>query len=187
MDAIVTFPPAGEGNYHRIGDLREFSVHSLKDAGAVFLLASTENLPEIMEHMSHEQLRWVCAFHYSHPGSNYRRNSAHTIPFTQKLLLVFGKPGFRLNAGDDPITVPPLAGGTGREQFNPRLDAGMEMIIERFTSPHHIVADPVMAGRDQSALTALKLGRPFIGAWEDRSFIDRLRARLGLVSADGLT
>ena len=187
VDAIVTFPPAGEGNYHRIGDLREFSVHSLKYNGAAFLLASTENLPELMEHMSHEQLRWVCAFHYSHPGSNYRRNSAHTIPFTQKLLLVFGKPGFRLNAGDEPITVPPLVEGTGREQFNPRLDAGMEMIIERFTRPHYTVADPVMAGRAHSALAALKLGRPFIGAWDDRFFIERLRARLGLVSADGLT
>ena len=187
VDAIVTFPPAGEGHYRRIGDLREFSVHSLKDTGAVFLLASTENLPEIMEHMSHEQLRWVCAFHYSHPGSNYRRNSAHTIPLNQKLLLVFGKPGFRLKAGDEPITVPPLAEGTGREQFSPRLDAGMEMIIERFTRPHHTVADPVMAGRAQSALAAVKLGRSFIGAWDDRPFIDRLRARLGLVSADGLT
>ena len=136
----------GRGITAGLRDLREFSVHSLKDAGAVFLLASTENLPEIMEHMSHERLRWVCAFHYSHPGSNYRRNSVHTIPFTQKLLLVFGKPGFRLNAGDEPITVPPLAEGTGREQFSPRLDAGMEMIIERFTRPHHTVADPVMAG-----------------------------------------
>ena len=186
VDAIVTFAPAGEGHYHRIADLREFTVHSHKNTGAAFLLASTENLPELMENMSHEQLRWVCAFHYSHPGSNYRRNSAHAIPLNQKLLLVFGKPGFRLNAGDEPITVPPLAGGTGREQFNARLDAGMEMIIERFTRPHHTVADPVMAGRTQSALAALKLGRSFIGAWDDRSFIDRLRARLGLVSGDGL-
>ena len=187
VDAIVTFPPAGEGHYHWIAGLREFSVHSLKDTGAVFLLASTENLPEIMEHLWHEQLRWVCAFHYSHPGSNYRRDAVHTLPFTQKLLLVFGKPGFRLNAGDEPITVPPLAGGTGREQFNPRLDAGMEMIIERFTRPDHTVADPVMAGRTHSALTALKLGRSFIGAWDDRSFIDRLRVRLGLVGDSGLT
>ena len=33
VDAIATFPPAGEGHYRRIADLREFSVHSLKDAG----------------------------------------------------------------------------------------------------------------------------------------------------------
>ena len=187
VDAIVTFPPAGEGYHHRIADLRGFAVHSLKDAGAVFLLASTENLPELMEHLRHEQLRWVCAFHYSHPGNNYRRNSVHAIPLTQKLLLVFGKPGFRLNAGDEPITVPPLAEGTGREHFNPRLDAGMEMIIERFTGPHHIVADPIMAGRAQSALAAVKLGRSFIGAWDDRSSIDRLRAQFGLVGDSDLT
>ena len=187
VDAIVSFPPAGEGHDHRIADLWEFTVHSLKYNGAAFLLASNDDLPDLLKYMRRKPLSWVCAFHYSHPGSNYRRNSVHTIPLTQKFLLVFGKPGFRLNAGDEPITVPPLAEGSGREQFNPRLDAGMEMIIERFTRPHHTVADPVMAGRAQSALAALRLGRPFIGAWEDRSFIDRLRARLGLVSGDGLT
>ena len=63
----------------------------------------------------------------------------------------------------------------------------MEMIIERFTRPHHTVADPVMAGRAQSALAALKLGRSFIGAWDDRSFVDRLRVQLGLVGDSGLT
>ena len=187
VDAIVTFPPAGEGHYHRIADLSEFAVHSLKDTGAVFLLAGTEDLPELMKHMGREPLNWVCAFHYSHPGNNYRRNSAHTIPLTQKLLLIFGKPGFRLNAGDEPITVPPLTEGTGRQSLSPRLDAGMEMIIERFTLPHHTLADPLMTGRPHSALAARKLGRSFIGAWEDRAFIDRLLAQLGLVSGDGLT
>ena len=187
VDAIVTFPPAGEGNYHRIADLGEFAVHSLKDTGAVFLLASTEDLPELMKHMGREPLTWVCAFHYSHPGNNYRHNSVHTIPLTQKLLLIFGKPGFRLNAGYEPITVPPLAEGTGREYFSPRLDVGMEMIIERFTLPHHTLADPLMARRDQSTLAARKLGRSFIGAWEDRAFIDHLRTRLGLVSGESVT
>ncbi len=52
------------------------------------------------------------------------------------------------------------------------------MIIERFTLPHHSVVDPLMAGRAQSALAAVKLGRSFIGAWENRSFIDRLQTRL---------
>ena len=138
MDAIVTFPPAGEGHYRRIADLWEFAVHSLKDTGAVFLLASTEDLPELLKHMGREPLSWVCAFHYSHPGNNYKRNSMHTIPLTQKLLLIFGKPGSRLNAGDEPITVQPLGEGTGREYFNPRLDAGMEMIIgEVYPSPPH--------------------------------------------------
>ena len=137
--------------------------------------------------MGREPLSWVCAFHYSHPGNSYRRNSAHTIPLTQKLLLVFGKPGFRLNAGDEPITVPPLKECTGQESLSPRLDAVMEMIIERFTLPHHTLADPIMAGRPHSALAALKLGRSYIAAWEDRAFIDHLRTRLRLVSGESLT
>ena len=44
VDAIVSFPPAGEGHDRRIADLWEFTVHSLKYNGAAFLLASNDNL-----------------------------------------------------------------------------------------------------------------------------------------------
>ena len=148
----------------------------------MFVLAGTDNLPMFIEALRHDELNWICGFHYTHPGNNYRSNATHKSPLTQKLVLVLGKSEFRLDAGYDVITVPPLPEANGRDAFNPRLGAGFEAIINRFTSPHHTVADPVMAGRTDSALAAVKLGRSFIGSWSDQAFIDRLRARLDLVS-----
>ena len=55
------------------------------------------------------------------------------------------------------------SGGRGNGH-NPRLNTGMELIIARFTRPHHVVAYPVMAGRYETAVAAVKLGRTFIGA-----------------------
>ena len=182
VDRIITFPPAGGNHRDLMADLAGFAAHSLKQSGAMFVLAGTDNLPMFIEALRHDELNWICGFHYTHPGNNYRSNATHKSPLTQKLVLVLGKSEFRLDAGYDVITVPPLPEANGRDAFNPRLGAGFEAIINRFTSPHHTVADPVMAGRTDSALAAEKLGRSFIGAWSDQAFIDRLRARLDLVS-----
>ena len=179
VDAIITFPPAGEGDLNLIADLAGFAAHSLKNTGAMYVLAGTEHLPALLENLKHDELRWICSYHYAHPGSGHRRGDQHKRPRTQKLVLVIGKPGYRLDAGDDAIVVPPFGEVTGRNRLGPRLETGFELIIEKFTRADHIVADPLLSGRVDSALAAVKLGRSFIGAWEDRNFIERLRARLG--------
>ena len=178
VDAIVTFPPAGGSHASLLAGLASFTAHSLRPTGVMLVLAGTQNLPEVLKLFSHDGLRWVCAFHYIHPGAPFLGRSDDRIPLTQKLLLVYGKPRFHLDAGPDAITVPHLPAGSRENRRSPRLGAGMELLIERFTLPHHVVADPVMAGRHETAVAAVKLGRSFIGAWEDIAFIERLRARL---------
>ena len=182
VDAIVTFPPAGERDLNLIADLAGFAAHSLRNTGAIFVLAGTDNLPALIDNLRHDELRWICAYHYTHPSGTHGRGDHHKRPRTHKLVLVIGKPGYRLDAGDDAIVVPAIHDGTGKGRFDPRLEIGFEMIIERFTQPHHIVADPIMAARVHSALAAVKLGRSFIGAWKDRTFIDRLRARFDVAT-----
>ena len=178
VDAIVTFPPADGSHASLLADLAAFAAHSLRPAGVMLVLADTRALPQVLALLSHDALRWVCAFHYTHPGAPFHGWSEHRMPLTQKLLLVYGKPHFRLDAGPEAIAVPPLPEGRGENRRSPRLGAGMALLIERFTLPHHVVADPVMASRHETAVAAVKLGRPFTGAWPDSNFIDRLRARL---------
>lgn len=178
VDAIVTFPPPAGGHASLLADLAAFASHSLRPTGVMLVLADTRDLPQTLNLISHDELRWVCALHYTHPGNPFPGRSGDRIPLTQKLLLVYGKPHFRLDAGPDAFFVPPLPEGSSGSGRSPRLDTGMELIIERFTLPHHVVADPILAGRHETAVAAMNLGRNFIGAWDDGAFMDRLRARL---------
>ena len=103
VDAIVTFPPADADSL--LTDLADFAAHSLKKTGGMFVLAGTERLPDIIDRLRHPGLAWVCAIHYVHDGraASSRRNPRGEAT-GQKLLLVYGKPGFRLKGGDEVIS-----------------------------------------------------------------------------------
>ena len=144
----------------------------------MLLLTNTEHLGEILEQFKHDEMSLVCAFHYTHPGGPPYTRSPHKIPHAQKLLLVLGRPEFRLDSGYDPIAVPPAPEDAGANPQNARLMVGMRMIVERFTRPGDNVLDPVMAGRADLALAVTGLGRTFTGAWNEPAAIDRIRDRL---------
>ena len=177
VDAVVTFPPANAASGPLLTDLALFAVHALGPAGGMFVLTGSENLPHFAEGLRHPDLRWVCALPYLHPGRPTRLRN-HDVSLTHKLILVYGKPGFRLRGGTDVISIPPFAEGAGGDARSQRLDLGMRLIIERFTQPGQVVCDPLLLGRGDSAVAAAGLGRRFIGAWDDEGFIARLQARL---------
>ena len=177
VDAIVTFPPANAASGPLLKDLALFAVHALGSAGGMFVLTGSENLPHFAEGLRHPDLRWVCALPYLHPGRPTRLRN-HGVSLTHKLILVYGKPGFRLRGGTDVISIPPIAEGAGGDAHSQRLDLGMRLIIERFTQPGQVVCDPLLLGRGDSAVAAAGLGRRFVGAWDDREFIARLQTRL---------
>lgn len=178
VDAMITFPPADAASKSMLAELAAFAAHALKESGGMFVLAGTERLPDFLEGLRHSDLKWACSLHYSHPGRPARLQS-HGVSLSCKLVLVYGKRGFRLEGGDDVINVPPLAEGATGNRHSPRLGLGMELMVERFTRPGQVVCDPLLLRREDSALAAVRLGRGFIGAWEDEAFIARLRARLG--------
>ena len=177
VDAVVTFPPANAASGPLLTDLALFAVHALAPAGGMFLLTGSENLPGLVEGLRHPHLRWVCALPYLHPGRPTRLRN-HDVSLTHKLILVYGKRGFRLRGGTDVISIPPFAEGAGGDARSQRLDLGMRLIIEHFTQPGQVVCDPLLLGRGDSAVAAAGLGRRFIGAWDDEGFIARLQARL---------
>lgn len=177
VDAIVTFPPANAASGPLLRDLALFAVHALAPTGGMFVLAGSENLPGLVEGLRHPYLRWVCALPYLHPGRPTRLRN-HGVSLTHKLVLVYGKPGFRLRGGTDVISIPPFAEGAGGDARSQRLDLGMRLIIESFTQTGQVVCDPLLLGRGDSAVAAAGLGRRFIGAWDDSRFIARLQARL---------
>ena len=174
VDAIITFPPADAWSGSLLMDLADFAAHSLKRTGGMFVLAGTEHLPDFIERLRHPGLAWICAIHYVHNdrATSSRGNPRGGAP-GQKLLLVYGKPGFRLNGGEGVISaLPSDEGGQGNRRGH--LDLGMELIISRFTGPGDLVCDPLLLGRNASAFTAVRQGRRFVGADDDA-------LRLGIV------
>ena len=59
-----------------------------------------------------------------------------------------------------------------QESRRGHLDLGMELIISRFTRPGDLVCDPLLLGRKESALAAVKQGRNFVGADDNASRIE---------------
>ncbi len=172
LDAIVTFPPADADSL--LKDLADFAAHSLKRTGGMFVLAGTDRLPDFIERLRHPDLAWICAIHYVHNdrATGSRRNPRGGAP-GQKLLLVYGKPAFRLNGGDGVISALPSDEGT---QGNRRshLDVGMALIISRFTRPGDLVCDPMLLGRNASALATVKQRRRFVGADDNASRLENV-------------
>ena len=169
MDAIVTFPPADACSGSLLTELAEFASHSLKMTDGMFVLAGTASLPDFIERLRHPGLAWVCALHYVHGGRaiGSGRNPRGGAP-GQKLLLVYGKPGFRLKGRDGVISALPPDGGSQGNRCN-HLDIGMEQIISRFTGPGDPVCDPMLLGRKECAWAAVKQGRRFVGADDNAS------------------
>ena len=89
------------------------------------------------------------------PDYRFEVESPGSDPTGQKLLPVYGKPGFRLKGGDGVISALPSDEGT-QENRRGHLDLGMELIISRFTRLGDLVCDPLLLERKASALSAVK-------------------------------
>ena len=175
INAIITYPPTSERFLPTLTDLASFAAHSLKPSGLMVVMTNAEHLPEILERLKHPEMHWVCELDYVFDEPPSRLQGKHRLSLRRRPLLVFGKSSFRLSGGDDLILVPRPEDA---QRWSQRLDAGMGLIVQRFTRPGQAVCDPVMLDRASVALAALAGGCSFIGADREQSCIDRIRRQL---------
>ena len=185
IDAIVTNPPNSPESLPLFSDLAAFAAHALRPGGVMAVLANAMRLPAIIGRLTHPGLEWVAEFDYRYGGPPVSSGYPHRVSLGRKPLLIYGKPGFRLQGGNDVIEVPPPDGPAMRPQGRQRDDAGMALIVERFARPGQVVCDPVLLDRSSIALAARRHGCIFIGAGTDQSCINRIRDRLARAEADG--
>ena len=176
VDAIITNPPHTAEYLPVFSDLAAFAAHALKLEGVMVVMSGVTHLPEVLRQLTHPGLRWVCEFDYRTDGPLANLDFPHRVKLRRSPLLVYGRDRFRLDGGDDVIEVPPVGDGSRRNRQ--RMDAGMALIVERFTRPGQVVCDPVVLDRSSPALAARKHGCTFIGAEKDKSCIDRIWRRL---------
>ena len=185
VDAIVTHPPGGPESLPLLRDLASFAAHALRPGGVMAVMGNAQLLPQMIERMGHQDLRWVMEFDVQFNRAQGRSGQPHFISMHRRPLLVYAKPGFSLDGGADVIAVPsPGELGDGRSRWHP-MDVAMAMIVERFTRPGRVVCDPCLLGRRGAALGARENGCAFIGADGDRSCVDRTRSFLSEVEGAG--
>ena len=185
VDAIVTHPPGGPESLHLLRDLASFAAHALGPGGVMAVMGDAQLLPQMIERLGHEGLRWLMEFDVQFNRAQGRSGRPHFISLHRRPLLVYAKPGFSLDGGADVIAVPsPGELGDGRSRWHP-MDVAMAMIVERFTRPGRVVCDPCLLGRCGAALGARENGCAFIGADGDRSCVDRTRSFLSEVEGAG--
>ena len=175
VDAIITHPLPRKGTLDLLDDLAVFAEHALRDTGALIVVGSGAFLPEMLERLSKTGLQWVGAFVIVFPEPSGSSGPPHNIQLRHRPVLVYGKPAFRFQGGEDVIEVPPSGA-----QPSPRSqdEVAMEQLVQRFTRPGQTVCDPLMLDQAGVALGARQNGCNFIGASEFQTGRDWVQQRL---------
>ena len=185
VDAIITNPPYGSESLSVFSDLAIFAAHALKPDGVMVVMNDGMLLPQVLEGLNHPDLKWISEFDLQHQAVSVGVGPPHWITLRRRSLLIYGKPGFRLNGGDNIIALPtPDQPPEGHLQRN-LLDEAMALIFERFARPGQVVCDPIPLDRASTALAARKRGCFFIGADKDEVNLDRIRRSLTRDDGDG--
>ena len=178
VDAIITHPPHGPESLPLLPHLAAFAAHALQPEGVLVVISGADRLPDTLEGLKHDGLRWLSEFDYRDNATGIRSGPPHRIQLRRKPLLVYCKPGFRMPPGDDVIEVPVPVEGMPEVRPRQRNDTGLFLISQRFSRPGQVLCDPLMLGRASTVLAARKLGCAFIGADREASSIARVRRYL---------
>ena len=178
VDAIITNPPSFLEALPVFSDLAAFAAHALKPDAVMVVMNDGMYLPQVLERLNGPDLKWISEFDLQHQGVSIGVGPPHWITRRRSSLLIYGKPGFSLNGGDNVIAVP-TSDELPLEQLRRRLmDEAMALIVERFARPGQVVCDPIPLDRASTALATRKHGCYFIGADKDEVNLDRIRRSL---------
>ena len=106
-----------------------------------------------------------------------RSAEPHRVSLRRAPLLLYGRPGARVEAEGDVIEVPAAAAAAGDPAA--ALRAGLAWAVSHLAPPGQVVCDPALAGGSGVGLEAVAAGCSFLGAHEDRDIVDALLAALG--------
>ena len=177
---IFTFPPEDEKSLDNLKDLMEFGDHALPGNGAMVVMVNGQNVLKVASLLTekHGGLRFNTEMDYRYGDPPSTLGRGHKMQLRRRSLLVFGKLGFRLADGEDAIQLPPRDGGD-RPNWDPRLDLGAKLVIQRFAGPGSVVCDPILGDRSDFAAGAVMAVCTFIGAFPEQSCVNRALAKLG--------
>ena len=138
------------------------------------MIADPTTLGVVFEHLNQPGISFVAELAIFSFHLLGKKNQPRDMTFHHRPVLIFGKAGCRMKAGDSVLWIPSKEGspnpGIGR-----LMEMATEVVLKRLAEPGQKVCDPILLDRPHTALAALKLGCPFIGASHNSGCVDRIR------------
>ena len=150
---ICAATPHGDFADSTLASVATLASDVLSNEGILILAADSGWLPRQLDRVTRrKRLEWICQVHvlFDSPISN--TGEPHYIEQRIVPLLLFGKPGARLDGGDDVIVVPPQP----EESMNQHqsIQHAAELVIRRFVKPGQVVCIPDLSGENSALLFA---------------------------------
>ena len=184
LDVIITTPSTDSSLVNSLQELHDFAVHALASTGVVAVIADPTTLGVVFEHLNQPGISFVAELSILSFYSLGKKNRPRKMTFHHRPVLIFGKAGCRMKAGDSVLWIPSKEGsptpGIGR-----LMQMATELVLKRLAEPGQKLCDPIMLDRPHSALTALELGCPFIGASHNSGCVDLIRKAVAQSRATG--
>ena len=156
--------------------------HALSKEGLLVVEADPGRLQPQLARVTQRKLEWICQVHLVFESPISDTGEPHYLKLRSAPLLLFGKPGARLDGGDDVIAIPPQPEGSKNDPQSIRHAA--ELVIGRFVKPGQVVCIPELSGGGISLLiAAARAGCKVIAADSEQSRIRRVVKELSKLKA----
>jgi 16S rRNA G966 N2-methylase RsmD len=178
LDAIITDPPYPGEFLPVYADLAAFATHALKPGGSLIVMVGQYYLPEILDRLRQEPLRYHWLASYYTPGGT-TKIWPRKIGAAWKPLLWFVKGKYTGTITKDVLGEGVFV-GNGKDKQHHKWGQPVEDMIamlEHFTQPGQLICDPFV-GSGSTALAALATERRFIGCDIDVQCVQTARQRI---------
>ena len=186
VDLVLAHPPESVrlGFFSRIAELAD---HVLSDEGVLLVVVlAIGRLREILDRLSRRRPEFIAEFSLLFPAPVNDLGDPHYVKVRRAAVLVFGKHGAKVAAGDDVIEVPAKDGGVGEDGFMD-LKEGLPLVVSRFALSRQKVCIPTLADNGGAVLAALNAGCTVIGADSDQAIIDEVVVEISQLKGDSST
>lgn len=181
IDIIITDPPYPRQFLSLYRDLAVYAARVLKPGGSLFAMAGQSYLPEIMNLMQSDELRYNWTLCYLTPGGQSPQLWQRKVNSFWKPILwyVKGEPSRWL--GD--VVKSDVNDNDKRFHYWGQSISGMSDLVNRVSSPGDLVLDPFMGGGATGAACLMNL-RNFVGVELDKEAFLTSEIRLNELSEE---
>ena len=175
VDVIISIPSTAREQLVSLGEVADFAEHALAPTGIVAVIADHTLIGPAMEQLIRPAIRFLTELVIVSGTPFSWKGQARDM---HRAVLVFGKESSRIRAGDSVLHIPAQEAGP-RPGARRLMEISTELILRRLADPGMRVCDPNMLDRPHTALAAVTLGCPFIGASHDDGCVERIRKAVG--------